>query len=88
MQQTLWPTGNFFIILVVLHLVIVCQDMMVLEARQTSKLQNRRALFDVELYLTVHKSFVSTSLNITHRWLHVSCQLSLIDLAFPLRMKI
>jgi hypothetical protein len=24
-------------------------------------------LFDVELYLTVHKFFVSTSLNITHR---------------------
>jgi hypothetical protein len=37
-----------------------------LEARQTSKSQNRRPLFDVELYLTVHKSFVSTSLNI-HR---------------------
>jgi hypothetical protein len=33
-----------------------------LEARQTSKPQNRRPLFDVELYLTVHKSFVSTSL--------------------------
>ena len=32
--------------------------------RETSKLQNRRHLFDVELYLTVHKSFVSTSLNI------------------------
>jgi hypothetical protein len=38
-----------------------------LVARQTSKSQNRRALFDVELYLTVHKSFVSTSLNIIHR---------------------
>ena len=25
-----------------------------LEYRQTSKLQNRRPLFDVELYLTVH----------------------------------
>jgi hypothetical protein len=37
-----------------------------LEARQTSKLQNRRPLFDVELYLTVHKFFVSTSLNIIH----------------------
>jgi hypothetical protein len=39
-----------------------------LVARQTSKSQNRRALFDVELYLTVHKSFgfVSTSLNIIH----------------------
>jgi hypothetical protein len=37
-----------------------------LEARQTSKPQNRRLLFDVELYLTVHKSFVSTSLNIIH----------------------
>jgi hypothetical protein len=36
------------------------------EVRQTSKLQNKRALFDVELYLTVHKSFVSTSLNIIH----------------------
>jgi hypothetical protein len=36
-----------------------------MEARQTSKpAQNRRPLFDVELYLTVHKSFVSTSLNI------------------------
>jgi hypothetical protein len=35
-----------------------------LEASQTSKPQNRRPLFDVELYLTVHKSFVSTSLNI------------------------
>jgi hypothetical protein len=39
-----------------------------LEARQTSKLQNRRfLLFDVELYLTVHKSFVLTSQNIIHR---------------------
>ena len=38
-----------------------------LEAWQTSKLQNRRPLFDVELYLTVHKSFISTSLNIIHR---------------------
>ena len=37
-----------------------------LEARQTSKLQNRRPLFDVELYLTVHKAYVSTSLNIIH----------------------
>jgi hypothetical protein len=37
-----------------------------LEARQTSKPQNRRPLFDVELYLTVHKSFVSTSLNTIH----------------------
>ena len=46
-----------------------------LEARQTSKLQNRRALVDVELYLTVHKSFVSTSLNIIHRscTFHLSC---------------
>jgi hypothetical protein len=35
-----------------------------LEARQTS--QNRRPLFDVELYLTAHKSLVSTSLNIIH----------------------
>jgi hypothetical protein len=35
--------------------------------RETSKPQNRRHLFDVELYLTVHKSFVSTSLNIIHR---------------------
>jgi hypothetical protein len=26
-----------------------------------------RYMFDVELYLTVHKSFVSTSLNIVHR---------------------
>jgi hypothetical protein len=34
-----------------------------LEARQTSKPHNRRALFDVELYLTMYKSFVSTSLN-------------------------
>ena len=40
-----------------------------LEAWQTSKLQNRRPLFDVELYLTVHKSFVSTSLNIIHRFI-------------------
>jgi hypothetical protein len=38
-----------------------------LEAWQTSKPQDRRPLFDVELYLTVHKSFVSTSLNIIHR---------------------
>jgi hypothetical protein len=37
------------------------------EARPNSKPQNRRALFDVELYLTVQKSFVSTSLNIIHR---------------------
>jgi hypothetical protein len=33
-----------------------------LEAWQTSKPQNRRPLFDVELYLTVHESFVSTLL--------------------------
>jgi hypothetical protein len=38
-----------------------------LEAWQTSKSQNRRPLFDVELYLTVHKSFVSTLVNIIHR---------------------
>ena len=38
-----------------------------LEAWKTSKPQSRRPLFDVELYLTVHKSFVSTSLNIIHR---------------------
>jgi hypothetical protein len=38
-----------------------------LETRQTSKPQDRRPLFDVELYLTVHKSFVSTSLSIIHR---------------------
>jgi hypothetical protein len=38
-----------------------------LEARQSSKLQNRRPLFDVELYLTLHKSFVATSLNIIQR---------------------
>jgi hypothetical protein len=46
-----------------------------LEARQTSKSQNRRPLFDVELYLTVHKSFVSTSFNIIHRGctFHLSC---------------
>jgi hypothetical protein len=46
-----------------------------LEAWQTSKPQNRRALFDVELYLTVHKSFVSTSLNIIHRGctFHLRC---------------
>jgi hypothetical protein len=57
-----------------------------LEARQTSKPQNRRPLFDVELYLTVHKSFVSTSLNIIYptsfpdlSWLHVSSQLSLLN---------
>ena len=32
-----------------------------LQARQTSKLQNKKALFHVELlYLTVHKSFLST----------------------------
>ena len=45
-----------------------------LEARQSSKLQNRRHLFDVELYLTVHKSFVSTSLNIIEqgRTFHLS----------------
>jgi hypothetical protein len=29
--------------------------------------KNRVPLFDVELYLTVHKSFVSISLNIIHR---------------------
>jgi hypothetical protein len=38
-----------------------------LDAWQTSKLQNRRPSFDVGLYLTVHKSFVSTSLNFIHR---------------------
>ena len=37
-----------------------------LEARQSAEPQNR-PLFDVELYLTVHKSFASTSLNIIHR---------------------
>jgi hypothetical protein len=38
-----------------------------LEARQTSKPQNRRHLFDVELHLIVQKFFVTTSLNIIHR---------------------
>ena len=38
----------------------------VLEARHTSKIQNRGALFDVELYLTAHKYFISTSINIIH----------------------
>jgi hypothetical protein len=43
---------------------VVYQDMPDgVEARQTSKPQNRRSLFDVKLYLTVHKSFVSTLLN-------------------------
>ena len=37
-----------------------------LEARQSAEPQNK-PLFDVELYLTVHKSFASTSLNIIHR---------------------
>ena len=43
-----------------------------LKARLTSELQNRRPLFDVELYLTVHKSFVSTSLNIINRGCKIS----------------
>jgi hypothetical protein len=49
----------------------------VYQEMQTLKPQSRRPLFDVELYLTVHKSFVSTSLNIIiHRvW---SSQLSLL----------
>ena len=38
----------------------------VLESWEISKPHNWRHLFDVELYLTVHKSFVSTSLNIIH----------------------
>jgi hypothetical protein len=36
----------------------------VYQEMQTLKPQSRRPLFDVELYLTVHKPFVSTSLNI------------------------
>ena len=51
---------------------IVCPDMHGLETRQTPKLQSGRPLFDVELYLTVHKSFVSTSLKYYSSWLHVS----------------
>ena len=51
-----------------LSITIVCEDLVVWKpAWQTSKLQNRGPLFDVELCLTVHKSFVSTSLNIFHR---------------------
>jgi hypothetical protein len=38
-----------------------------LEARETLNPQNRRPLFDIKLYLTVYKSFVTTSLNITDR---------------------
>jgi hypothetical protein len=41
--------------------------MICMEARQTSKLQNRRpSVYDVELYLTVHQSFVSAWLNINY----------------------
>ena len=46
-------------------MVIVCQ-VDGLEVWQTSKLQNGRTLFDAELYLAVHKYFVSISLNIIH----------------------
>jgi hypothetical protein len=48
-----------------LSIKIWCHDG--LKARRTLKPQNRRALFHVELYLTVHKSFFSISLNIIHR---------------------
>ena len=53
-----------------------------LEARQISKLQNRRSrpLLNVELYLTAHKYFVSNSLYIVIlAWLLVSSQLFLLD---------
>jgi hypothetical protein len=36
-----------------------------LEARQTSKPQNRRPLFDAELHLTVNKSYENTVSSIT-----------------------
>ena len=49
-----------------------------LETRQTSKPQNRRSLFDVELYLSVHKSFVSTSLKAQFSLLKGQCQLQCI----------
>ena len=64
---------------------IVCPDMHGLETRQTSKLQSGRPLFDVELYLTVHKSFASTSLKYYSSWLHISSQLSLLDDYFIIR---
>ena len=56
-----------------------------LEARQSAEPQNK-PLFDVELYLTVHKSFASTSLNIIHRdWTFHLMQLSLLDGYFTVR---
>jgi hypothetical protein len=46
----------------------VCQDMVFcMEALYILKLQYRRFLFDIKLYLAEHKSLVSTSLNIIHR---------------------
>jgi hypothetical protein len=54
-----------------------------LEARQTSKPQNRRPLFDVGLYLTVHKSL--NFIKYYSSWLHVSFQLSILDNYFILR---
>jgi hypothetical protein len=56
--------------------------MMVQKPGKLQSHKNRRPLFDVEaveLYLTVHKSFVSTSLNTIHRCCTFHNKLSLLD---------
>jgi hypothetical protein len=53
-----------------------------LEAWKTSKPQNSRPLFDVELYLTVHKSFVSTSLRGNFFQCHVFAMKSVQNLKY------
>jgi hypothetical protein len=54
--------GNNHTCLFLSYYIIVCQDMLV---QQTSKLQNRRPLFDVELYLAHHAQIIC--LNSIHR---------------------
>ena len=83
-------TSSIYVYMYIFHLMsvpltngdLVCQDMMVWKPgklQRSSKVQNRRASFDVELYLTVHKSFVSTYfIKYYSLWLHVSSQLSLL----------
>ena len=64
-----------------LTLVHSIQKYDVLESQQTSKLQNRRTLFDVARYIIMHAQIISLYIFIKYysSWLYVSSQLSLMD---------
>jgi hypothetical protein len=76
LRQKHWKGCTTCFVSAYIQKTVVCQDMMVsVEIQQTSKLQNKGTLFDVELCLTVHKSFFIKYhvLNIiVDSWLHVS----------------